>query len=226
MNNASISSIEDAPFFCSWSGGKDSCLALYRTIKEGGKPQILFTMFAEGALRSRSHGLPLELYKEQSSSLEIPFIYKAASWQEYEEVFIKTLHTFKDMNINIGVFGDIDLEDHRKWEEKVCNEADIEAYLPLWKEERTALLLEFIDNGFKTMIIAIKEGVLDKKYLGRILDRELIAELDALDIDPCGEEGEFHTVVLDGPIFTYAIEVEIKQEIFNNGYWFIDIAVL
>lgn len=218
--------IKNQSFFCSWSGGKDSCLALYRAIKEGGSPKLLLTMFTEKGDRSRSHGLPTELFLRQSESIGIPFIHKNATWGDYESVFIETLKGLRNDGIRAGVFGDIDLEDHRLWEEKVCQEAELIPYLPLWKEERLDLLREFINLGFKAVIVAVKDNVMDQSFLGKVLDIPLMDQLGALGIDACGEEGEFHTVVVDGPIFNFPIELELKDQVFNSGYWFQDIEII
>jgi hypothetical protein len=119
-------------FFCSWSGGKDSCLALYRAMKAGATPHFLFTMLEESGERSRSHGLPLEILRAQALSLGIPLKTRCASWSEYEAVFIAALQEMAESGVRAGVFGDIDIDSHREWEKMVCHRAGMEAYLPLW----------------------------------------------------------------------------------------------
>lgn len=218
-------SIKNTPLFVSWSGGKDSTLALYRAIKEGGLPKALFTMLTEEGTHSRSHGLPKEVIIAQAKSLKIPISYKSATWQSYEANFIEALHGFKGEGIEIGVFGDIDLEDHRLWEEKVCNIAGISAYLPLWKEERRSLLIEFISLGFKTMIVAVKDELMPKEFLGKTIDIDLVERIEALGVDPCGEEGEFHTVVYDGPIFSKPIDLTLGKVLLLSGYWFQEVTL-
>ncbi|MFD3155433.1 diphthine--ammonia ligase [Haloimpatiens sp. FM7330] len=217
--------IKDQSFVCSWSGGKDSCLSLYRAIKQGGKPKYLLTMLTENGDRSRSHGLKIELIKRQSKALGIPILFGQASWKDYEQVFIENLKALKSKGCTLGVFGDIDIDDHKKWEEDSCNSANISAYLPLWQEPRKKLVEEFIDSGFKAIIVTIKEGALDKKFLGRTLNHDLIREMEDLGVDPCGESGEFHTVVIDGPIFELPVKVHIKGCIYHEGYWFLDMNI-
>jgi len=212
--------------FCSWSGGKDSTLSLYKALKNGLEVKYLLNMMNEDGKNSRSHNLSLEILKEQSDSLDIPLITRNTSWDNYEELFIDTLKRFKDEEINSGIFGDIDLEDHRKWEEKVCNKAGLKAVLPLWQEKRKILLNEFLDLGFKTMIVVINENYMDKKYLGKILDNRLVNEFEEIGIDPNGENGEYHSVVLDGPIFNYPIEVKRQDKLYNEGYWFQEIKLI
>lgn len=218
-------SINQRPFFCSWSGGKDSCLAYYQAIKAGGLPHYLLTMM-ENSQRSKSHYLPVELLEKQALSIGPPLVSRSAFWDNYEEVFISALQEFKSQGVEAGVFGDIDLEGHKEWVENVCAKTDIKAYEPLWKSARRDLLREFIDAGFQAVIVAVKDGVLDKDVLGKTLDWELIKGFEESGIDPSGEEGEYHTVVINGPIFTSAVRIGLKDQIFYDGYWFQDIAVL
>jgi diphthamide synthase (EF-2-diphthine--ammonia ligase) len=113
-------------FFCSWSGGKDSCLALYRTLQKGGKPHSLLTVLEETGVRSRSHALPVSLLQRQAEALGIPLETCNATWQTYEETFKQELARLRSSGVEVGVFGDIDLDDHRTWEEMVCTTADID----------------------------------------------------------------------------------------------------
>lgn len=214
--------LKNEEFFCSWSGGKDSCLSLYRCIKEGGIPRLLLTMFTEGGERSRSHGLEKSIVQAQADSLGIPVKICSASWADYENVFLKALSNIKRMSLNMGIFGDIDLQDHKDWVERVCSKASIKSYLPLWKENREDILSEFIELGFKARIVALKDGTLDKNMLGKYLDASLAKELKLAGVDPCGENGEFHTVVTDGPIFSYPLEIIMNDSVLRDGYWFAD----
>ena len=142
------------PFVCSWSGGKDSCLALYRAMQAGAEARFLLSMLREDGARSRCHGLEPAVLEAQAASLGIPLITRAASWDEYESVFADTLQELEATGVRAGVFGDIDLEEHRLWEEKVCGAAGLRAHLPLWKSNRLELLSEFIDLGFEASIVA------------------------------------------------------------------------
>ncbi|HEX3043276.1 MAG TPA: diphthine--ammonia ligase [Bacillota bacterium] len=214
-------------FFCSWSGGKDSCLALYRAMQRGGRiPKLLFTMMTENKDRSHSHGLPIPILEEQARSLGVPLIRRSASWADYEAVFLDALGEFRGQGITTGVFGDIDLEPHRAWVERVCQTAGIRAEEPLWQEARQDLLREFLNAGFKAVVVSIKEGVLDRKFLGRLLSFDLIQEFEAAGIDPSGEKGEYHTVVVDGPAFSFPVRIEFKEQEYHEGYWFQDLASL
>lgn len=205
-------------FVCSWSGGKDSCLALYRAVEAGAKPALLFTMLQESGERSRSHGLPLGVLQAQARSLGIPLITRAASWSEYEAVFMAALRGFRGMGIEAGVFGDIDIEDHRLWEEKVCQAAGIEAHLPLWKTPRLQLADEFLELGFEATVVATCDEKMGNRYLGARLTADLAREFAQIGIDPSGEEGEFHTVVTDGPIFAGSLQLSTGKRVLRSGY--------
>jgi diphthine-ammonia ligase len=213
------------PFVCSWSGGKDSCLALYRAVTAGAEPKVLLSMLREDGQRSRSHGLRREVLQAQADSLGMPLAAKAASWSDYESVFIAALQELRASGIEAGVFGDIDVDDHRLWEEKVCTAAGIEVYLPLWQTERLTLLGEFLMLGFEATIVTVNGEKLDRAYLGRVLDLDLVREFSALGIDPSGEAGEYHTVVTDGPIFSGPVRLEAGERVFHDGYWFLDVMI-
>jgi len=217
--------VRNYSFFSSWSGGKDSCLALYRAIQAEGEPRILLTMLVEDEERSRSHGLPVSVIQQQSAALGIPLVVRRTSWSNYEEKFTRAISEFEESGIDTAVFGDIDLEAHRVWVERVCSSVNIRASLPLWQEPRRNLVEEFIRLGFKATIIAVKDGVLDRKFLGKELDETVVSELESLGVDAAGEEGEFHTVVTDGPIFSAPIKLELKEQVLRDGYWFQDVTV-
>jgi len=214
-----------AEFFCSWSGGKDACLALQRAIQAGGRPAALLTMMIEDGLRSRAHGLPQAVLQRQARSLGLPLTCRSASWQDYEQQFLDQLGEFKNAGILAGVFGDIDLEPHREWVERVCRQAGLTPYEPLWQAPRRQLLEEFLDQGFQATIVAVKQDVLAAGFLGRSLDQRLIGELEAAGVDASGEEGEYHTVVTAGPIFSESLRLVHGQQHARDGYYFMDVAV-
>ena len=220
-----VSMIKDCSFFCSWSGGKDSCLSLYRAIKEGGRPRFLLTMLREEGERSRSHGLPVNLIRQQASSLGVPVVVRSSSRDDYEKVFFSALCEIKEEGVEVGVFGDIDLEVHREWVERVCSSGGVSPYFPLWQEDRRVLLEELLEAGFKATIVSVKEDVLDRDFLGKTLNMEVIKEMESVGIDASGEAGEYHTVVTDGPIFSTPLRLEEKGQIFRQGYWFLDVSV-
>lgn len=217
-------SIRDHSFFCSWSGGKDSCLALYHAMGSGGRPKYLLTMLAEDGRRSMSHGLPITIFQEQAKALGIQLVTRPTTWDRYEETFLLTLHEFKQEGVEFGVFGDIDLEEHLQWCQRVCSTEDIRPYHPLWKRSRRELLDEFVHLDFKATLIAVKQGQLEESLLGSILSEEVIRQIEDSGIDASGEAGEYHTVVTDGPIFSHPIDLEIRDPIHQDGYLLLDVS--
>src|SRR5262245_1094730 len=194
---------------CSFSGGKDSCLALWRAQRAGLDVRTLLVMFEESGERSRSHAIPLPLIERQAQALGLELVVGRAGWKNYEAVFIATLQRLRASGHTTAVFGDIDLEPHREWEERVCAAADIRAQLPLWQEDRRALADEVIANGFRAVVVCTDSRFLPDEFCGREYDAAFLADLPA-NVDACGENGEFHTLVYDGPNFkapvTFAIE--------------------
>ncbi|MBN1983907.1 MAG: diphthine--ammonia ligase [Chitinivibrionales bacterium] len=210
-------------FFCSWSGGKDSCLALYKSLKKGLIPRYLLTMMAEAGTHSRSHGLSREMLLKQSQSLGIPIFFRAASWAQYEATFIEAIHELKRFDIHHGVFGDIDIEEHRQWVTGVCARTGIESHEPLWHYERMAVVEEFVAAGFKAIIVAVKKSVMEDHYLGKELSVALCSQLAKDGIDAAGENGEFHSFVFEGPLFKESVSFQKRGIIEKDGTIFLDI---
>ncbi len=225
MQKATRMTLEGIPFFCSWSGGKDSCLALYHAIHGGGRPRGLLTMMTEGGRRSRSHGLPAELLFAQAGALNLPLTLRATGWSDYEANFSAALAQFHQAGIRAGVFGDIDLQEHLDWVQRVCGAAGLMVQEPLWQRPRRELLDEFIRLGFRARIVAVRENVLDRSFLGRRLTPEVIAQLEAAGVDASGEKGEYHTVVEDGPLFSAGLSLKPGRIVAESGYLFMDISL-
>jgi len=203
-------------FASSWSGGKDACLATYRMIQAGNKPQFLLTMMEADGEYSRAHALPRQLLQTQADALGIPLIAQAAD--NYKDSYIEALNSLNEKGVNNAIFGDIDLQAHKDWQEEIAEIVGFTMHFPLWEESHEKLVYEFIDAGFITTIIAVQQGVLEQAFLGRTLDRKTLIELEAKGIDICGEGGEFHTFVTDGPIFSKAVSIEPKGILSQNGY--------
>lgn len=184
----------------SWSGGKDSCLAVWRCQQAGLEIGHLLTALDETGLKTRSHGVTKELILAQGVSLGMNNHFICATWQNYEELFIEKLKYLHEQGVDQAIFGDIDLIAHREWEEKVCQEADLTALLPLWNEDRLAMVHEFLDAGFKARVVCVDGRYLDDSFVGVEFDHYYLKHLPA-EIDACGENGEFHTFVYDGPNF-------------------------
>lgn len=211
--------------FSSWSGGKDSCLALYRAEKQGIRVPYLFTMIEEGGLRSRSHGLRNELLQAQAEAMAKTWEFRKATWGDYEAEFLGYLQHKREQGITHGVFGDIDLEPHREWVKRVCETEGIQHLLPLWQESRQDLIREFVRAGFLARIVTLDTRRVPEEYLGRLFTEDLIEDFEAMGVDACGENGEFHTVVLDGPVFRHAIEVEFGDIHAIDTYRQLDIRI-
>jgi uncharacterized protein (TIGR00290 family) len=212
--------------FFSWSGGKDSMLALHRALAAGHRVEALLAMFDESGARSRSHALPPHLMQAQADALGVPLVMRHASWADYEAVFIEQLRAFAGQGITHGLFGDIDLQPHRDWEEKVCAAAGIQAVLPLWQEPRRALVDELLSLGYRARVVCVDARFLDAGFCAREFDRRFIADLPAT-VDACGENGEFHTFVFDGPTFRQSVPHrlvrvnEIKPAAPAPGHYFV-----
>ena len=213
--------------FTSWSGGKDCCLALYRAMKNGLEVRYLANTITEDGQRSCSHGISSAVIKAQSQALGIPIVQRRTTNDNYESVFVDMLRGLKRDGIEGCVFGDIDYDPHREWDEKVCRQAGIKPYLPLWQEDQKALMQEFIDAGFESIIITVKGEFFGEEMLGKKVDKDFVAHLEELDktsdITPAGEAGEYHTLVIDGPIFKKRIEILESDTIERKGYWFLQV---
>ena len=183
-------------------------LALHRALDSGYRVEALLVMFDEAGERSRSHGLPPRLIRAQAEALGIPLLTRHASWATYEAQFIAATTELSAMGIGYGLFGDIDLEPHRVWEEKVCGAAGIEAVLPLWQEPRRRLVDEFLALAYRARVVCTNARWLDGSFCGRLFDAAFLRDLPA-DVDACGENGEFHTFVFDGPRFQKPVEHEL-----------------
>jgi uncharacterized protein (TIGR00290 family) len=211
--------------FVSWSGGKDGCLALYRAESSGMNVHYLANMVSEDGQRSRSHGIRAAVIKRQAEAMGVPIVQRPTADKKYEESFVAMLQEFKREGIGGGVFGDIDFLPHREWVEKVCRQAGLKAFLPLWNESQQMLMEEFIDAGFKAVVITVKAELLGKEVLGRTIDRKFLAFLarQDKDITVCGEAGEYHTLVVDGPIFKKRLEIVKSEKITRGEHHFLEI---
>lgn len=200
-----------------WSSGKDSALALYKTLREE-KFEIvsLLTSINKEFQRISMHGVHVSLLEKQAESLGFPLIKmelpKEPSMEEYREIMSTTMNEIKSQGVTHSIFGDIFLEDLRKYREDQLQSIGIEGVFPLWKINTTELIHEFLDLGFKTIVTCVNETYLDKSFAGRIIDKDFIKDLPE-NVDPCGENGEFHTFTFDGPIFKNPIDFEIGETV-------------
>ncbi|RKT00830.1 Dph6-related ATP pyrophosphatase [Chryseobacterium defluvii] len=200
-----------------WSSGKDSALALYKTLQEE-KFEVtsLLTSINKEFQRISMHGVHVSLLEKQASSLGIPLIKmelpKEPSMDEYREIMSKTMYSIQSEGVTHSIFGDIFLEDLRAYREEQLRKIRMEAVFPLWKQNTINLIHEFLDLGFKTIVTCVNEAYLDKSFAGRIIDKDFIADLPE-NVDPCGENGEFHTFTFDGPIFKKPVRFAIGETV-------------
>lgn len=203
-----------------WSGGKDSSLALYHILKEG-KFDITALMTTVNSKYDRisMHGVRKELLYAQGESIGIPIkevrLPEMPSMSEYDEMMLGVLSELKKDQVTHSIFGDIFLEDLRTYRENRLKEVGLTAHFPLWKRDTTELVHEFIDLGFKTVVVCVKSELLSDEFSGRIIDREFLKDLPK-NVDPCGENGEFHTFVFDGPIFNKPIKYTLGEKVFKE----------
>lgn len=228
------------PAYFNWSGGKDSTLALYRVLQEKKFDiRYLLTTLNQEADRISMHGVRSELLLAQAESLGIPVkqvqLPSSSDMGAYEAVMSKAIQELKSEGISDCIFGDIFLEDLRTYREKKLEEVGISAHFPLWKGNTPDLVNEFIDLGFKTIVVCVDSSKLGEEFVGRIIDSDFLADLPK-NIDPCGENGEFHTFVFDGPIFKKPIEFQLGEKVLKTytvknqenetieyGFWFQDL---
>ncbi|MHC4120485.1 MAG: Dph6-related ATP pyrophosphatase [Planctomycetota bacterium] len=209
-------------YIASWSGGKDSCLAFYRAMLDGYDIRFLVNYVSAEYGRVNFHGTEPRLIQLQAESIGIRLCQKETTKGCYERQFKEAIRSLIPEGVDGMVFGDIYLQENRDWPERVCAEVGIEAVEPLWGRDAEDILCEFIDAGFQAVIVAGKLEVVDAAWIGRRLDRDFMEYLRSRGICPCGEKGEYHTLVVDGPIFDKAIEIVEARTIARGKYWFLD----
>lgn len=198
-----------------WSSGKDSALALYKILQEE-KFEItsLLTSINKEFQRISMHGVHVSLLKKQAESLGFPLVKlelpKEPSMEEYRDLMESTMNDFKQQGVTHSVFGDIFLEDLRKYREDQLAAVGMQGVFPLWKTDTKDIIEEFLNLGFRTIVTCVNETYLDKSFAGRIIDQKFIEDLPE-NVDPCGENGEFHTFTFDGPIFKNPITFEVGE---------------
>lgn len=209
--------------FCSWSGGKDCALALHEAIVAGARPSLLLTMMTEAGARSRSHGLRRALLEAQAEAIGLPIRFGSASWSGYEAAFLALVRDAVAAGAATGIFGDIDTEEHREWVRAVCARAGATPCLPLWRCERSVVMERLLDAGFRAVIVAVRDGVLPPELLGATIDQATLGELARHGVDVAGENGEYHSVVVDGPIFNRPVDLVLGPRSLRDGVWFADL---
>ncbi|WP_066383541.1 Dph6-related ATP pyrophosphatase [Neobacillus mesonae] len=194
----------------SWSGGKDGCLALHTLIELGYEVVSLVTTAPKELGRTFGHGERTEMITLQGEALSIPVHFIECTFDSYTEQFIQDLKDLKNHYQISGIaFGDLYLDGHREWGEKVADAAGVEAIYPLWTKQEEALesLEKFVHSGYQAIVIRIREDILDESWLGRIIDDSFVRNIQQTTSCPMGESGEYHTYVFDGPLFSKKIQL-------------------
>jgi len=213
----------------SWSGGKDSCLALYKALQKGLEVSCLLNFVSKDG-RCMAHGVSSKLIAVQSEAIGIPLLQKEVTWDTYEEGFKEAARELKRAGIDGIVFGDIDIVEHIDWVIKVCNEAGVLYMEPLWRLDRLQILKEFVGLGFEAIVVSAKADLFRAEWLGRKVDEAFIDDLLRLrernNFDLCGEFGEYHTFVINGPIFKKRIKIRSCNRVLREDLkrWLLDIA--
>jgi len=207
----------------SWSGGKDSCLAFYKAANLGYTVSYLLNTISKEYKRVRFHGIKDILIQAQAQALGIPLLQKETTAENYEQEFKDAISSIISEGIEGMVFGDI-YPHMREWADKVCGDLGIQAIEPLCGHNSEEILFDFIDSGFEAIVVATQANLLGEEWLGRKIDKLFLNDIKRLNnIDVCGENGEYHTLVIDGPIFKQRINIKESQKTLRDGYWFLDI---
>jgi uncharacterized protein (TIGR00290 family) len=200
----------------SWSGGKDSCAAYHRA-RQTYDFAAAITMFNEDGSRSRSHGLRPEILAAQVERLGLQPITRTCTWDTYDAAFDLALAEAAAMGITHVVFGDILFDEHREWAERLSSARGLTAVEPLWKESTTDLYRSFLASGTRARIVTVRSSKLEESFLGRDLAEDLLDEFVARDVDPCGERGEYHTVVTSCEAFSHPLRLRALGRATNSG---------
>lgn len=214
-----------------WSGGKDSSMALYHTLKDKEYTIVtLMTSVNKKEQRISMHGVRVELLEQQAASIGLPLdkleLPENIDMEGYDNYLNEKLSVFQKQGVEYSIFGDIFLQDLRDYRENQLKKQNLKGVFPLWKNDTRTQIQEFIDLGFKTIVTAVNERQLGPEFVGRVIDEQFIKDLPE-GVDPCGENGEFHSFVFDGPIFNKPIAFtlgektrktyEMKQELDNDN---------
>lgn len=203
-----------------WSGGKDSALALYKAQQEGLAVGALVTSVNAATARVSMHGLRRDLLEAQAASLHLPLriveLPERPGMQAYEEAVQRAHRELAADGFTHAVFGDIFLEDLKNYREELLWEDGLECLFPLWKKDTKALMQQFINKGFKAVVVCVNSACLNKSFCGRLLDEAFLKDLPS-NVDPCGENGECHSFVFDGPNFSRPVAFQ-KGEVVYKEY--------
>lgn len=210
---------------CLWSGGKDSCFACYKAGLDGNDVRYILNFTYTDSIGASAHALAPAIIADQVNSIGIPLIQVSTARKNYERNFKSVINETKAKGIEAIVFGDIYLQEHRDWIEDICRQLKVKPIFPLWGLDTSEILSEFISLGFQSVIVSVRKDILGKEWLGRCLDKIFLEDLKKFnsEIDPCGEKGEFHTLVTNGPNFKRRIEIIETKITSKPNHWNLDI---
>lgn len=209
----------------SWSGGKDSTLALDRARRQGLEVAYLFNIYEGSSGRVRFHGVRKELIADQAAALDIPLLQRHTHPEDYETVFCSVLGALQKRGVTGILFGNIHLADIRAWYEERTRQYGLEHVEPLWGDPPETLVREFIDRGYRSRIVGINLARAEPSWLGRDFDPAFVRTLRACpDVDLCGERGEYHSFTYDGPLFRWPVAHHLGSEHEIDGHRFLDLA--
>lgn len=194
----------------SFSGGKDSILALHEAVEAGHRPVALLVMYRDEAGRSWVHGIDRELLSAIAGALDLPLICYDARSETYNADMESALLRAKALGAEACVFGDIDTPGHREWDEARCGAVGLTALLPLWQRDRAEAVRKTLNLGYRCLIKCVRNDILPENMLGRALTHDLVQEIQTTGADVCGENGEYHTVVTDGPLFHRPVRTRLN----------------
>src|SRR4030066_939206 len=201
-------------YLTSWSGGKDSCFACYRAIQNGYRISYLVNFISKEYRRVSFHGIEARLIRLQSGLAGIQLVQGEATPDGYEQEFKKTVQSLIPQGIKGMVFGDLYLDEHRQWVERVCRELGIEAIEPLWKIDTGKIRNVFINEGFEAVVVSSQKKFISKEWIGSKIDKGFLEYLKTKpEVDICGENGEYHTFVVGGPLFKGRINIKESEVI-------------
>jgi diphthine-ammonia ligase len=207
----------------SWSGGKDSCAAFERS-RDAFDVVAALTMVDESGARSRSHGIRVELLRAQTEALGLTHVMRSCDWSTYEQEFENGLRGLQAQGVTHVVYGDIVYPQHRAWAERLSERAGLVAVEPLFGIATLEVARSFVASGARATIVAVEASKLDASWLGTELSDEAIGRLVALGVDPCGENGEYHTFVTVSPSFARPVAIATGEIVQVRGYWAVDLA--
>lgn len=208
----------------SWSGGKDCCLAMLRAWDDVDVVAMV-TMFNEDGARSRSHGLRPAIFAAHAARLGLEPFSARCTWDTYTEEFIAMLAHLPARGVTHVVFGDIAGDGHREWNERVCKTHGLTPIIPLWAQPTAQLVREFIALGGEAQLVTVRTPPLDESWLGLPLTEETVCRLESIGVDPCGEFGEYHTIVTNCPRFSSPLVVATGESVQRGDCWALDVSV-